>query len=555
MLKKLVLLWALAAALAMSMVPALAAEPALGVFDLARFVPFNVSAFISVSTDDAHLAALDGLRERADTLIRDLRASADPMDITRTLDKLLDESTVATLEAALAWSGEAFAIASDTTASGVSQSAIIVPLVDRAAAEREILGAEPDAVRLDPAGRFDIYYVEQQNRYLMIASDLLYITSGLGIGEILVLAGEDYPRLSGVTEYVESVSALPEERYNVGVYLDARRLIETEAVLNNTAGSTQAKAVLDGALAVGATLLNGDTLTLDAAFVPDEPAMPPLSIYPDFARYIPGEMGATIHGADLAALINNLLDAARTDPGTDPRAVLNGVFQMMGLEFSSLFSWTKGDYALYARADLRVALPGFFANPPDLRDLPDALDFGVVIEAVNPDEARAFADSLAEVLRSTAETADNLWVREETINGVAVTVASIDTAMGNGGAVTFDFGVGASDAVFAFGTLDAVRAIFDGGPGLPLQLAYIDSGRYHLPDATTLWVLDGATAVNAGALLYLANLTGLPSDVMTAAQFQILIDRLTRFVRHATISTAVNDDGYTVLRATITLGE
>lgn len=555
MFKRLVLVLALSSVLAISLKPVSAAEPALGVFDLARYVPFNVSAFVSISTDDAHIAALDGLRARADMLIRDLRASAEPMDITGTIDELLDEYTIASLEAALAWSGDAFAFASDTTDSGLSQSALIVPLVDRAAAQRDILGANADAVRLDSSGRFEIYYIEQQNRYLMFASDLMYMTNGLSIAEVQVLAGEDYPRLSGLSEYVAAVRTLPEERYNIGMYLDARRLIETEATLNNAGGSAQAKAVFDGALALGGTVLNGDTLTLDAAFVPDEPALPPLSINPDFARFIPGSMGASIHGADLAALINNLLDVARTEPGTDPRAVLNRAFQMMGLEFSSLFSWTKGDYALYARFDLRPALPGFFARPPDLRDLPDALDFGVVIEAVNPDEAQAFADSLAELLRSTAETAANLRVRDETINGVAVTVVSLETVMDEVGTVTFEFGLGVSGDVFAFGTLDAVRAIFDGGPGLPLQMAYIDSGRYWLPDSTTRWVFDGGTIVNTGALVYLANLNGLPADVTTAVQFQLLIDRLTRFLRHVHLSTAVNDDGYTILRATITLGE
>ena len=149
----------------------------------------------------------------------------------------LNNGNTAQIESALAWSGDAFAIATDTTDSGMSQSAVIVPLVDRAAAERDLLGANPDAVRLDPSGRFAIYYIEEQDRYLMFASDLLYITSGLSIAEVQVLAGEDYPRLRGVSEYIESVSALPEERYNVGLYLDARRLIETEAALNNAATS------------------------------------------------------------------------------------------------------------------------------------------------------------------------------------------------------------------------------------------------------------------------------------------------------------------------------
>lgn len=555
MLKKIVLSWALTAALALSMAPALAAEPALGVFDLARYVPFNVNAFISVSTDDAHLDALDGLLGRVSSVARELDVPTVPSTIREAWGIGLEGENAALIESALAWSGDAFAIASDTTDSGVSQSAVIVPLVDRAAAERDLLGPNADAVRLDPVGRFDIYYIEQQNRYLMFASDLLYITSGLSIAEVQVLAGEDYPRLSGVTGYIEGVSALPEERYNVGLYLDARRLIETEATLNNVTGSAQAKAVLDGALAIGATVLDESTLTLDAVLVPAERAPRPLALNPDFARYIPGEMGATIHGADLAALINNLLDAARTDSGDDPRAVLDSLFQMIGIEFSSLFSWTKGDYALYARVDLRPALSGFFATPPDLRDLPNALDVGIVVEAVNPAEAQGFADLVAELLRASSGNVDNFRVRAETINGVVVTVASISVPLDDIGTATFDFGFGASDEVFAFGTLDAVRAIFNDGPGLPLQLAYIDSSRYHLPDATTRWVLDGATAVNAGALVYMASLEGLPSEVMSAGRFQMLIDRLTRFLRHAHISTAVNREGHTILRATITLGE
>lgn len=553
MLKKLVLFLALASMLVIGLTPALAAEPALGVFDLARYVPFNVSAFISVSTDDAHLAALDGLRERADMLVRDLRMSADPpMDITRTLDALLDESTVAMLERALAWSGDTFAFASDTTGSGVSQSALIVPLVDRAAAERDVLGAEPDAVRLDPAGRFDIYHVERQDRYLMFASDLLYMTSGMSIAEVHVLAGEDYPRLSGMTEYIEAVSALPEERYNIGLYLDARRLIETEAALNNAAGSAQAKAVLDGALAIGATILNSDTLTLDAAFVPDEPAMPPLALNPDFAVHIPSAMGASIHGADLAALINNLLVAARTESADDPREVLNGVLGMMGLELDRQLRWLKGDYALYARADLSPALRGLLASPADFSGLPQAFEFGVVIEAVNPDEAQAFAAAIAEMLRISARNADNLRLRDETINGVPVTVASVDAAIDGGGTVTFDLGIGVSDEVFAFGTLNSVRAVFDGSPGLPFQTTYSDSATYWLPDSTMRWVLDGATAVNAVAYAALPTVVG---PMPTSFQVERIINRLTRFVRYATISAAVSDDGYTLLRATITLGE
>ena len=92
------------------------------------------------------------------------------------------------------------------------------------------------------------------------------------------------------------------------------------------------------------------------------------------------------------------------------------------------------------------------------------------------------------------------------------------------------------------------------GPGHPPGFAAL-SGALEGEFPTTRWVLDGTTAVNAGALIYLASVDGPPSSVATAAQFQTFIDRLTRFLRFAHISTAVNDDGNTILRATITLGE
>jgi hypothetical protein len=262
-------------------------------------------------------------------------------------------------------------------------------------------------------------------------------------------------------------------------------------------------------------------------------------------------MGASIHGADLASLINNLLAVARTDSEDDPRDVLDGVLGMMGLKLDNQLRWLKGDYALYASADLRPALRGLLASPADFSGLPQAFEFGLVIEAVNLEEAQAFTAAIADMLRISARNADNLHVRDETINGVPVTVASVDAAV-DGGIVTFDLGLGVSDDVFAFGTLDAVRAVFDDSPGLPFQMAYSDSATYWLPESTMRWVLDGATASNVIAF---AGLTSVVGPMPTSFQVERIINRLTRFVRHATISAAVNDDGYTILRATITLGE
>jgi hypothetical protein len=67
-----------------------------------------------------------------------------------------------------------------------------------------------------------------------------------------------------------------------------------------------------------------------------------------------------------------------------------------------------------------------------------------------------------------------------------------------------------------------------------------------------VWVLDGATALNVAAFAALPNVVG---TMPTSFQVERLINRLTRFVRYATLSAAVTDEGYTVLRATITIGE
>jgi hypothetical protein len=548
-MKRVMLFLTAAAALAFG---ATAADPAGGVFALARYVPFNADAYVAVALDDSHLTALDGLIGRIDRLAGDLGfPAAVPPTVRELLAGIFSDGDQNDVDTKLAWAGEAIAMAtSERDASGATQSLLIVPLDDRAAAEADAVADQPRAVFDGVVGRFTLYRLSG-SQYMLIADDVLILANGVVRAGAVMLAEENYPRLSDVTQYATAVSTLPTDGYTLGLYLNARRLIEGEA----TFGTEQAKAALEASVAAGGKLLDGETLTLDAAVVPDVPFEPPLTINPDFAHFVPGTLGASIHGADLAAIVNTAIDVADVSSEQDVRGVVSSTFQMLGLDFDGFFRWAKGDFALFASLDMT---PPLFAEPRDLSAVPQGIEAGIVVEAVDPQQAQDFARGLIAVLRVSVAQVETLRLREEDVNGTAVSVIEVDTTTPSGSTATFELGIAATDAVFVFGTIGAVRDVLSGAPGLPQQLAYIDSARHWLPDANTRWVMSGDTFANVAAFWALLTIPTGPGDAATlptAAQVDTIIDRLSRFIDHAAINTAVTDEGSLLIRATIGLGE
>lgn len=544
------LIFLLLSILAFGALPASAVEPSDGVFGTARYVPSNAKGFLALRTDDAFLLSLEDVLVRAQALLRDLgMPDSETMNIRQVLAAALGAPSVGDIEAVLAWSGDTITVAFDRrSGQSTSEMMFVIPLVDRAAAEQYVTGNFGSNISLlGTFGRFTVYESVSQQNFLLFADDLMMNLANVTTDQMSVIAAGNYPLLSDEPAFTGAVSALPSEQYSVGLWASGEAFAGTDA----------APILSEMTLAAGATQLDGSTYAIDIAAIPLTPMLPPLAINPDFAAHIPETMGATIHGADLAALVNTALNLAERSTGEPHRATLNSGFALVGLDFSEFLSWIKGDFALVGRLDARSILPSLLGTPANFRGLPGAFDVAVLIEAVNPARAQAFAATLAAILRSAAaQGEEGLAVSDETINGVALTVVTAESALPNNVTLSLEFALGASDQVFALGTASAVRAVFSGGASVMQSEVYSGAAGSWLPDPTTVWTLDGLTAANLGAFAYLT-LMPVTADqpLPKAEQVAAVMNRFAAFVRYATLSTSVNDAGAMLLRATMTLGE
>ncbi|MBK8138561.1 MAG: hypothetical protein IPK52_22585 [Chloroflexi bacterium] len=540
----------LLAILALGAMPAQAVEPADGVFGTARYVPSNAKGFLALRTDDEFLGSLEAVLTRAQALLSDLgMPDSETKNIRQVLAETLGAPSVGDIEAVLAWSGDTITVAFDRrTGQDVAEMMYVIPLVDRATAEQYVTSNFGSNISLlGTFGRFTVYESTTQRNFLLFADDVMMNLVNITADQMSVIAAGNYPLLSGEPAFTSAVSALPSESYSVGLWASGEAFAGTEA----------APILGELTLAAGATQLDGSTYAIDVAAIPLTPMLPPLTINPDFAAHIPETMSAVIHGADLAALVNTALNLAEQSTGEPTRATLAGGFALAGLDFSEFLSWIKGDFALVGRLDARSILPSLLGTPANFRGLPGAFDAALLIEAVNPARAQAFAATLSAIFRSSAaQGAEGLAVSDETINGIALTVVTAESTLPNNVTLSLEFALGASDQVFALGTAGAVRAVFSGGASVMQNEVYSGAAGSWLPDPTTVWTLDGLTAANLGTFAYLT-LTPVTADepLPKAEQVSAVMNRFAAFVRHATLSTSVSDAGAMLLRATITLGE
>lgn len=544
------LIFLLLSILALGAVPAQAVDPAGGVFGTARYVPSNAKGFMALRTDDDFLATLETALNRIQVAVADIAATrTETLTIREILAGVLGAPSVEDITTVLAWSGDTITVAFDRQPGQAAPALMfVIPLADRLTAESYVVGNFGTAVALyGTIGRYTIYESTTQQNFLLFADDVMLNLTNVTAAQMEVIAAENYPLLSDEAGFVEAVSALPAESYSVGIWADGAAFAET-----------QLSPTLDGTyIAAGATLLPDETYTIDVSVVPAAPILPPLTINPDFARFIPDTMGAVVHGADLAALVNTVLTTSEAQTGEPLRGQFTAAFAMVGLDFNEFFSWIKGDFALAGRLDARSALPSLLGTPPNFRGLPDTFDVALLIEAVNAERAHAFSSALAALFRQlSAQGAEGMAVSEESVNSVPITVLTVESALAPGLTLSIELAFGASDDVFVFGTGRAVRSVFNGSPNVTDSATYTAAGQSWLGDPFSVWSLDGLTAANLGMLAYLTLLpTTADTPVPKEEQIRATINRVASLIRYATLSTSVSDVGAVLLRATITLGE
>lgn len=548
-----------------TLMPLAAQEAIPNVFTPAELVPATSQAYVALRLDDAHIATLNELFVLITAALKDMGVPVDGLPrLQDVLAQAIDPSaTPADVDSVLGWMGDTIAMSGEFPASGEDMFTIYLPINDRQAALEALNRANLSLVESGTSGRFTLYQTQGSGpTALLVADDLMILTS---VNPELLASG-DYAKLSTREDFTKTVSDLPADTYNIAFFIDDSLITENQQ---------PGMASLTGDIMMAGTILDGKTLTFDAVALPPTPAQPAAVIDPAFQSYIPANSTLVVHASDLSNLLNSAIALGEAQGNTTARAEFDQALQAAGLSLEDLLSWTTGDYAAFGRVDTAGLIRAFAdANGEAVAS---SFDFGVVVEAADPALAQKFADKLTEILSNAIAGQPDTTITTVDINGTPVTRIESTSPTGLSSApVNFALGMAANDKVFVFGTFRAVESVLMGGAGLGENALYTESSAYLLPNATSIWYADGSSL----AALGVGGLAGIPMGPMLApqefnfgretastAQAQTIqngddtalilniVERLTRLVRHVTVSTAIGANGTYVLRATLTLGE
>jgi hypothetical protein len=534
------------------------AQPATdsAVLRLAAVMPAESEVYVSMRVDDGYIATLDSLIARVANVAAEFDSSISVPTLRQIIAQALPTDP-ANVDAVLDWMGQSLALGAVVNSSGQTSSVFFaVELSDRAAAEAYLEDNFGGIGDKESRGSLTVYAGEAST--LIVSDALLIITDG----DVDSIISGDYPKLSNQPDFQQALSGLPADAYNIVAYVAQSVLLPQGAEML-------------GSVALGATILDETTLTLDLAL--SGAALPggsPQAIDPDFARYLPQSAGAVIHASDLASLITTALSM-----GTSPNPQdIETVFQLLGISFDDFLLLTKGDYAITAGVDLTGLLQRLTENNP--AGIFDLLQLGIVIEATDDAIAAALADGIGDSLRLVvAQSQGAAVLSTEQIGSVEARVLTLSVP--DIGALKL--AVAANQDVFFIGTANAAAEVFGDGGGLATNPLYAESQRYWLADPTTVWYADGEGLVSVvglggvGGLALLGPAIGnvftdiqdqlndagasaavpAPTRVQDADQLVLLarvVNRLPELIRHSTITASATGDSLNI-RATLTLGE
>lgn len=524
--------------------------------------------YFAVRLDDAYLNELNGLVDLVAKALSDIGVPVD--DIPRIQDFFVQQmdpsATPADVDAALAWLGDTLSISAQIGVNSSTETVVVyVQITDQQAALDALneMGAQLRGV--GTAGSYMIYESESADDIaVLLKDDTLIITNE----DSTLIGGGDYPTLAADANFSAAMGKLPAASYNLALYITEELIQESQR--------NDGTQFLNGDIAIGGTLLDSKTLTLDIALTSIAPTSVIQTIDPTFGRYIPANTTAMIHSVDLSGQLEQVLALAASQNNSNARAELEQALLAAGLSLDDLLAWTTGDYAIFTGLNT-TALTRSLADG-NAEGVSSNLDFGVVIEAVEPELAQQFASKLSEILTMALGGNPDVNVVQTEINGTPVTRIELNIPAAGTTSVNLALGLAANDEVFVFGTFRVVEGILTGASGFDTNPMYAESTAYLLPNAVSVWYADGSTLVSGTTLLGLGTVGSMMGGMGRfggafdmnfdsqpraqtiqnqdeAQQIIVIIERLSQLVRYGTVSMTVTADGAYVVRATLTLGE
>ncbi len=534
-------------------VPA-AAVPVTDLTALARYFPVSAPLYVGVRTDDAFFNEdLQG--------VLDLVAGALPAEFAGEIPSvgaLLDEiSADAPMgnnfeDVFRPWLGDTLAIGALSAENINDDGEFMVVAASTSLDEADKFWSEViDSAYTRTASGDVITFTPENtafNPYVYLDNEVVIVSSQ----PINPLTRE--ARLDSVEAFNEAFARLPEDSYNIAMYIDLPTLARASAEESGMGAEVDAaSAVLDdlGAAAVGFTIVDGRSLTID--ITTGAPAGTYAAVDPQFADHVPANTPLIIHGTNLAATYRSAIDAAREAAiasGTPEAEIEEGLAELAftvrgltGLELETeILAWMTGDYilalGLSPMAQDASSIFGLMAGFP--------ADFAIVIDAsADPSAAQAFAAGLSGTLAQFAD-GENLIATTDTIDGVDVTVLTII-------APDLPFPVeiimGASDEVFYLGTRGYATTAFTLENGLIADPDFVEGWGYALQDANYFLYASGVPLAPLGTLL--AGMNGSSSEGPNEGD---ALRGLLNLLTSSSISTTISDD-VVLSRLVLTLGE
>jgi hypothetical protein len=532
---------------------------------MAALMPYDSVLFFALRTDDDYIELLDSLiRKVYDTLPRFILPN---FSLRQLLDLAAQQALGSDFQTRIRpWLGDTIALAIgpldkllDINPRNDTETEIVlaIQIVNRAEFEATFESlADPRGYKKTRSAEFTDYEDTRQPVLMRVGETLVLVGTKAGVNSAL----NRVAKLNANPQFKQTVEALPESAYNIFAYANLSELRQLAAFLPREQRDLVRSLAVP--LAIGATILDGRSLVLDLAIqnteiVSDLSLSKPVN--PDFARWMPADAVLSVHLRDLSAYYRAILSALRlTLSGqAELRAFELALRQFeealrlsLGLDLNQdILSWLTGDFAILVAYTPQERSLLELSIDPSLRLPFVGYDFGLVIEAPDPEKVAKLIATLGNALQVSLRNAPNVTATsDEKRIKLAINLPNLTTPI--------EVVIGVNDAVFYIATGAAAAHIESGAGGLLAAAGYREARQYLLPESNQVLYM-GSDAINL-----LAEVLALQESGRFGRSSALELFRDTRFqaqffaklLSSSSISFAARN-GFQVARAVLTLPE
>lgn len=487
---------------------------------LAQYAPADSEIFVTFRVDAEYVGTLE---ELVNSVINKLPESvpAMPISLVEQLDQTLSEVELTYdgfLEIIDGHAGVTvsnFEVLADSDFSNDDEAVpmLIAPLNSVAALEAWMAEQLPaDAVYTEVDG-WNVVAPEEGRGGLVYNDDVVYLqVNGTPTAPIFT------EFLADSESFISTVNALPADQYNVVAYLDGAALMQLSSanLPEEQAQAMMASMPQIGQMAMGMTILDGRTLTIDAAQVNFDPSLldgfEPLNL--DLLGFVPSGTMAVALGNNIDSSINQAIDQlqlqldATMGSETNIREEINAQLANVGLTLEEdIIGWMTGHALATLDVDYSAIIDAVNATGgnavPQFERIP--VSFSVVFETTDMERAQNFMNVILDQVRSTAANDESVTVTEDTeVGGIPGTRVTLNVPFSPESPTPFSLFFTVNEGTFYIGTTDILENLASGGPSILDDAAYQQASQYFLPDTYTLAYADEDALLSFAAIPALA---------------------------------------------------